>query len=132
MTGKEIISKWYIKLLIGLVGFGGLGTFIVYIGTLAYEDLQVIKDVKGIKIWQLEVNDFKKNTETKNAFLMKHVTDDINKGLKEFQVGLRFRTTNKKLYYRDINREYREVFHDATGDYYRDGNDKRVYITDKY
>ena len=39
---------------------------------------------------------------------------------------------NKKLYYRDKNREYREIFHDTTGDYYRDENDKRVYITDKY
>lgn len=121
----EILSKWWFKLLFGLVGFGGLGAGLTYIGSLMYEDWQVVKDVKELKEW-------KDSAQHKVTYMMKHIQDEVNVKSNEYQVGLRFKKSNKKLYWRDKNREYREVFHDFTGEYYRDETDKKVYISDKY
>lgn len=125
MTGKELMSKWWAKLIIGLIGFSGLGSFLIYTGSLYYDDLQIVKDVKELKEW-------KKTEQGKVTFMMKHIQDEVKQKGNEYQVGLRFNKKNKKLYWRDKNKEYREVFHDITGDYYRNEFDKKVYISDRY
>ena len=56
MTFKEFSSKWYIKLIAGLIGFGGLGGIITYTGSLYYEDLQIVKDVNEFKSWKEKVS----------------------------------------------------------------------------
>jgi len=125
MTGKELVSKWYFKFIIGLIGFGGVSAALTYTVSLYYNDLEIVKDVKELKEWKAEA-------ESKVDDHHKHINDEKIQKAIEYQVGLRFNKKNKKLYWRDKNKEYREIFHDTTGDYYRNDQDKKVYINDRY
>lgn len=127
---KEV-WKQYRVLLVGLIASSLLGGTI-YVATLVVQDTTAYKQLKsnGAEILILKNN--QRKDSVKLHFLMEYIVAEKRHKKNEYQVGLRFRTTNKKLYYRDSSKEYRIIKHDSTGDYYRDENDNKVFINDKW
>ena len=126
---KKIFSE-YKTLAITLIATG-LISLTGYIGVLILKDTTIYKDLESNTVRTLYLEE-EHSKDSVTIYDFKVFVNDYNEKKKtEFQVGLRFRELNKKLYFRDKFREYREIKSDYTGDYYRDENDNKVYINDK-
>jgi len=128
---KKIFSNIWAKVLAWFLGIilstGSIG----YVSVLVIQDTPIYKKIDRaftIAKW-LETEHAKDTVDIFNA--KEHIDEEVVKKKKEYQVGLRYNKANKKLYWRDKSKEYREIKSDYTGDYYRDEHDNKVYINDK-
>ena len=126
---KDFFVKYKItSVLLTLVSLiGGTG----YVGTLVIQDMPIYKNIDKAYEISLKVDSIQRVNKKRLEYVYEYISKQEKKKNEEYQVGLRFKKLNGKLYFRDKLREYREIKHDVTGDYYRDANDKRVYINDK-
>jgi len=106
---------------------GGTG----YVGTLVIQDMPIYKSIDKAYVTSMKVDSIQKVNKIRMDYMYDYISRQVKNKSEEYQVGLRFKKLNGKLYFRDMLKEYREIKHDVTGDYYRDANDKRVYINDK-
>jgi len=126
---KDFFSKYKItSILISLLSLiGGTG----YVGSLVIQDMPIYKNIDKAYQTSLKVDSIQRVNLNKINYVFDYIREEKEKKSEEYQVGLRFKKLNSQLYFRDMKKEYRIIKHDATGDYYRDENDKRVYINDK-
>lgn len=126
---KDFFAKYKITsiLLTAVSLIGGTG----YVGTLVIQDMPIYKNIDKAYEISLKVDSIQRVNKKRLEYVYEYISNQEKKKNEEYQVGLRFKKLNGKLYFRDKLREYREIKHDVTGDYYRDANDKRVYINDK-
>ena len=126
---KDFLAKYKVSsLIISMVSLvGGSG----YIGMLIIQDMPIYKHIDKAYETSLKVDSIQKINIIRLNYAFEYIKEQNEKKEQEYQVGLRFKKANGQLYFRDKNKEYRIIKHDKTGDYYRDENDKRVYINDK-
>jgi len=126
---KGFFTKYKITSIIVslLTLFGGTG----YVGTLVVQDMPIYKSIGKAYHISLKVDSIQNVNSIRINYVFDYVKAVEAKKKTEYQVGLRFKTINNKLYFRDKEREYREIKTDSTGDYYRDDSDNRVYINDR-
>ncbi len=126
---KDFFTKYKItSILLTVVSLvGGAG----YLGTLVIQDMPIYKNIDKAYEMSIRVDSIQRINKVRMDYMYDYISRQVKNKSEEYQVGLRFKKLNGKLYFRDMLKEYREIKHDVTGDYYRDANDKRVYINDK-
>lgn len=112
--------------------FTGIGKFL---GDNLKSVIGVI--VSGILITVVTVayqsSDFYKTTVLipvieENAAYIKQEKLDNEKKSKDIAVGLRYNTEKEKFYWRDAHKDCHPIYTDSIGTFYRNSNDKKVYI----
>lgn len=133
--GKEI--EIGIKGIVVTMIVGAFGTGIGWVTTTLWENTSFHKSEKAVekllqehKEYKDSVNIYLGEHNTRLILIEKHITKEIEQ--KSFAVGLRYNEEENKMYYRTSDKKEREVHKGNTGDYYRDENDRIVYINDKY
>ena len=126
---KDFFSKYKItSILISVLSLvGGTG----YVGTLVIQDMPIYKSIDKAYVTSMKVDSIQRVNKIRMDYMYDYIGRQVKNKSEEYQVGLRFKKLNGKLYFRDKTKEYREIKHDVTGDYYMDANDKRVYINDR-
>lgn len=126
---KSFLTKYKVSsIIISIITLlGGTG----YVSSLVIRDMPIYKNISKAYDTSLKVDSIQKVNSIRINYVFKYIKNQEKKKKEEYQVGLRFKKINEKLYFRDKHREYREIKTDLTGDYYRDDSDRKVYINDK-
>ena len=106
----------HIKVVVAVAIVGVLTT----IGTMAYRSTNLYKATQALPAMLIKI---KYNTD--------YINDEIRDQEKkdnDIAVGIRYNVSLRKFYWRDADKEYRPIYTDSIGTFYRNDIDRKVYI----
>ena len=112
MSTGSTIYKFFADNIKGVLGIIVTGILIT-IATMAYQSSDFYKATVLLPLIKDHEDYINKEKESKG---------------KDIAVGLRYNTEKKKFYWRDAHKDYHPIYTDSIGTFYRNGNDKKVYI----